>query len=212
MSAYTIDAGFFPTPIEVCFSNRDFFKALKKYGLPEDLNPEMKPLDKGVAETHAFGRYGEAFVVVLFNVESFAHDVSSMAGIVAHETVHVVERIFDHVGEDDVVGEETRAYLVQHLVEQIFQACVMEIHAYAKRKSTRKTSNQISEGKEGAMLEVGQPQHDGGTGQDSLMQRTNSFGRTKRPPRKAIGTTDIFHWSDGNHRNKGPRSGKRGRG
>lgn len=212
MSAYTIDAGFFPTPIEVCFSNRDFFKTLKKYGLPEDLNPEMKPLDKGVAETHAFGRYGEAFVVVLFNVESFAHDVSSMAGIVAHETVHVVERIFDHVGEDDVVGEETRAYLVQHLVEQIFQACIMELHAYAKRKSNRKTPSQVGEGKEGSVSEVGEPQHDGGAGQDNPVQQSDQVGGAERLPRKAISKTSIFYRSTGGNRNKGPRSIKRGRG
>jgi hypothetical protein len=212
MSAYTIDAGFFPTPIEVCFSNKDFFKALKKYGLPEDLNPEMKPLDKGVAETHAFGRYGEAFVVVLFNVESFAHDVSSMAGIVAHETVHVVERIFDHVGEDDVVGEETRAYLVQHLVEQIFQACVMEIHAYAKRKSNRKTSGQVGEGKAGDVPEVGEPQHDGSTGSNSAMRWSDKTRGIKRPTGKAISTTDVFYWSAGKDRNTSLRSNKRGRG
>ena len=43
MTTYNVDAGFFPTPIEVCFSNKDFFKVLKKYGLPESLNPEMPP-------------------------------------------------------------------------------------------------------------------------------------------------------------------------
>lgn len=212
MSIYSVDAGFFPTPIDVCFSGKDFYKVLKKYGVPEHSYPQEMPLQIGIAETYAFSKDGEAFVVVIFNVQSFASDVSSMAGIVAHETIHVVERIFEHIGEDEIVGEETRAYLVQHLVEQIYQACVMEIHKYAKRKSNRKTLDQVGEGKEGVVPEVGQPQHDGGARSDSLVQRSDQVGRAKRPARKAISTTDIFSWTAGNNRNKGPRLGKRGRG
>lgn len=211
MTTYNVDAGFFPTPIVVCFSNKDFFKVLKKYGLPESLNPEMPPIDKCVAETHAFGRSGEAFVVVLFNIESILHDVSCMAGVVAHETVHVVERIFEHIGEDDVVGEETRAYVVQHIVEQIYRACVMEIDKYAKRKSNRKTSGQVSEGKKGSVSEVGEPEHDGGTGQDSPVQRTDPTSGAKRPTRQAFSKTNIFSSPARNNRGKGPRIGKRGR-
>jgi len=212
MSIYSVDAGFFPTPIDVCFSGKDFYKVLKKYGVPEQSYPQEVPLQIGIAETYSYSKNGEAFVVVIFNVESFANDVSSMAGIVAHETIHVVERIFEHIGEDDIVGEETRAYLVQHLVEQIFQACVMEIHKYAKRKSNRKTPDQVGEGKEGAVPEVGQPQHDGGAGSDSLVQRSDQVGGAERPPWETISKTSVFYRPTGGNRNKGPRSGKRGRG
>jgi len=211
MSIYNIDAGFFPTPVEVCFSSKDFFKILKKYGVPEYVNPEIAPLQHGMAETYAFSNQGASFVIVIFGVEYIAHDVSEMAGIVAHETIHVVERIFEHIGEDEGVGEETRAYLMQHLVEQIYQACVMEIHKYAKRKSNRKTSGQVGEGKEGTVPEVGEPEHDGGTGSDSPVQRPDKISGTKRPTRKAISTTDVFSWSVGGDRHKGPRIGKRGR-
>lgn len=212
MSIYNIDAGFFPTPIDVCFSSKDFFKILKKYGVPDYMNPEIAPLQHGMAETYAFSNQGASFVIVIFGVEYIAHDVSEMAGIVAHETIHVVERIFEHIGEDEGVGEETRAYLMQHLVEQIYQACVTEIHKYAKRKSNRKTSDQVGEGKEGVVSEVGESKHDGGTGSDSLVQRSDPLSGNKRSARKAISTTDVFSWSIGGDRHKGPRIGKRRRG
>lgn len=212
MSIYNVDAGFFPTPVEVCFSSKEFFKILKRYGVPDYLHPEISPLEIGIAETYSFSKNGEAFVIAIFSIEAIAYDISNMAGIVAHEALHVAERIFEHVGEEDDAGEETRAYLMQHLVEQIYQACVMEIHKYAKRKSNRKAVSEASEGKEGAVSEVGKPKHDGGTGQDSPMQRTDPPSGAKRSPRKAISTSDIFSWTVGGDRNKRPRTRQRRRG
>ena len=130
----------------------------------------------------------------------------------AHETVHVVERIFEHIGEDDVVGEETRAYVVQHIVEQIYRACVMEIDKYAKRKSNRKTSSQLSKAKEGSVSEMGEPQYDRGAGQDSPVQRADPISGTKGPTGEAISTTDVLSWTIERNRDRRLRVGKRKRG
>lgn len=211
MSIYNVDAGFFPTPVEVCFSGKEFFKILKKYGVPDYLHPEIMPLNVGIAETYSFSKGGESFVVAIFSIEAISYDVSSMAGIVAHEAIHVAERILEHVGEEEDVGEETRAYLIQHLVEQIYQACVMEIHRHAKRKSNRKATDQVGETKEGAVPEVGQPQHDGGTGSNSVVQQTHLFSGTKRSPRKSISATDVFHWTAKGDRDRRTRISKRRR-
>lgn len=212
MSIYEVNAGFFPTPIEVCFSSKEFFNILKKYGIPDYLFPEIAPLEKGIAETYAFSNKGEAFVVAIFNIEEVAYDMQSMAGIVAHESVHICERIFEHVGEDDGIGEETRAYLMEHLVEQIFQACIKEIHKYAKRKGNRKASGKDGKGKEGDVSEVGEPEHDGGPGQGSPVQLADTFSGVKGPKGKAISATDVFIWPATGDRDKGPRTSKRGRG
>jgi hypothetical protein len=212
MSIYQVDAGFFPTPIEICFSSKEFFKVLKRYGVPEYLYPELMPLDKGIAETYAFSNRGAAqFVLAVFNVEAIANDSAGMVGVVAHESVHIAERVFEHVGEEDDAGEETRAYLLQYLVEQIYMACVSEIDKYAKRKSNRKTSSQLSKAKEGSVSEVGEPQYDGGTGQDSPVQRTDSSSGTKGPTGEAISTTDVLSWTIEGNRDRRPRIGKRGR-
>jgi len=168
MSYYHVDAGFFPTPVKVCFTKKDFHKILKEHNIPIEVAVEAGPLIAGIAETHAFNKFGDAFVVVIFNLELIQDDLACMAGVVAHECSHVIERILEHIGEDVTdFGEETRAYLMQHIVEQIFQGCLMEMHKNAKRKVTGKATVKAGQAEGGTVPEVGVAGGDGGAGQDS---------------------------------------------
>jgi hypothetical protein len=168
MSYYHVDAGFFPTPVKVCFTKKDFHKILKEHNIPIEVAVEAGPLVAGIAETHAFNKFGDAFVVVIFNLELIQDDLACMAGVVAHECSHVIERILEHIGEDVTdFGEETRAYLMQHIVEQIFQGCLMEMHKNAKRKVTGKATVKAGQAEGGTVPEVGVAGGDGGAGQDS---------------------------------------------
>lgn len=174
MSIYSVDVGFFPTTVIACFSLNDFYRALKLHGVPDAIVNMTMPMEKGIAETHAFSNAGNVIVLVLFNLEPIENDLAYMAGVVAHESVHVLDRVLEHVGENvEEFGEETRAYLMQHLVEQMFQGCIMEIHKRAKRKGNRKTSRKVGSGEGGNVPEVGKPEHDGGPGSDSLVQQEN---------------------------------------
>lgn len=168
MSYYDVSTGFFPVPVKACFSKREFHKILKQQGIPLTAGVEAAPLEKGVAETHTFSGYVDPLIVVVYNLEKIMEDLAGMAGVVAHESSHVIERILEYVGEHVAdFGEETRAYLMQYLVEQMYHAALQEISKHAKRKGNRAKADEGGEASGGTMSEVDKPKHDGSTGQDS---------------------------------------------
>lgn len=186
MRYYDISTGFFPVSVKACFSKRAFHKIVKDHGLPIESGVDAAPLEKGVAETHTFTTPAGSFVVVVYNLTSVKEDIVALAGIVAHETCHVIERVLEYVGEQvEDFGEETRAYLTQYLVEQMYQAAFEEMYRDAKRKGGRKQADKEGQGAGGTVPEVGEPKHDGGSGQGSDIQGDLSGG-TKRPKRKAV--------------------------
>ncbi len=191
MSYYDIQTGFFPVPVKACFSVADFEKTLKQMGCHPSVAEEAAPLEKGIAETHSFE--GEGFgilILVVYNLEVISKNICSLAGVIAHETVHVVERILEYVGEKRAeFGEESRAYLTQCIVEQMFEAASKEIFKLEKRSSNRKKAENKSGSPGGNVSEVGQPEPDGSSGQDSSSQGSASGGG-EGPTGQAVSQTD----------------------
>lgn len=206
MSYFDVDTGFFPVPVKACFSKKAFHKVLKDHAIPLSVSLDCAPLENGIAETHTFsGDHIMALIVVVYDLETIGKDVAALAGTIAHESVHVVERILEYVGEKvQDFGEESRAYLTQHLVEQMFQGACVEIMKSEKRKSNRKKTDTKSETGGGTVSEVGEPQHDGGSGPDSDTKENLSSG-TKGSRRAAVrqtksSTPDVFKmWSGRSH-------------
>ena len=183
---FHVDVGFFPVPVKMCFTSKAFYKALKDHGITAQ--PEMTPLELGIAETHSFSTVKEAMVIVVFNLEECIDNAALLASVVAHEATHVVARVLEHIGEDvEDFGEESRAYLTEWLVRQMFTACLVEVGKIAKRKENRAKAGKKGQGEGGPVSEVGKPVDDGGAGQTGVLQGQDNpsgvegpKGRTKR--------------------------------
>lgn len=187
---FDVDCGFFPVPVKLCFTRKAFYEVLKDHGIPIVEDP--KPLDYGVAETHSFSNTKESVVVVIFNLDTLTHEEPQyLAGIVAHEMSHVIERILEHIGEQkEEFGEETRAYLLQHMVEQVYLACSLQREKDAKRKEARAKTGKKGEGKGGIVSEVGEPRNHGGAGPSGDISAEDIPSGAERPEGEVKRKTD----------------------
>ena len=148
---YHVDAGHFPVHIKLCFSDKEFQKILKDHQL---LGVKTSALDVGVGETHYFsdGKYG--IIILALDLEECGDDDVYLAGLIAHESTHCVCRVFEHIGEmPEEIGEESRAYLTEHIVKQLTQAVKMEKDLDARKRNRSKVGKE-GEGEGGPMLEM----------------------------------------------------------
>ena len=177
---YHVDCGHFPAQIKLCFSNDVFQKILKDH----DITVKATALDEGVAETHYISDGKLAVIVLVFDLAECDDNPSTLAGVVAHEATHCVCRVFEHIGEEpEEIGEESRAYLTEHIVRQIWRAIEMEKEKNV-RKANRKLSKQADKGEQGPELQVdkhsdGSPRPDcDSEQQDSICRTENRDGRS----------------------------------
>lgn len=179
---YHVDCGHFPTQIKLCFSNEIFQRVLKDHGITE----KASALDEGIAETHYLTDGREAVIILAFDLkECVDEDPSYLAGVIAHEATHCVCRIFEHIGESpEEIGEESRAYLTEHIVKQITTGIRMEMEKRA-RKERRSLSDKEGQGGEGTKPKVDQ-HSDGSPGPDSVPKQKNSSGGAKDKKRRVV--------------------------
>lgn len=103
----------FPVFVGVCFSESDYLAEMKRMGV-------ANPIDfhSSAASMKSFTLKGKLTLIVCFDpVRHRALHRPQVAALVAHEAVHVSDAIFRHVGEEHP-GDETRAYLVQYIVQE----------------------------------------------------------------------------------------------
>jgi hypothetical protein len=132
---YHVDAGHFKVQIKLCFDNAEFQRVL----IDHNITLKTAALEVGIAETHYVSDGREGIIVMVFDLDECDEGPAYLAGIVAHEATHCASRIFEHIGEEvDEIGEESRAYLTEHIVSQITQAIIVE-----KEKRARKTSRAV---------------------------------------------------------------------
>lgn len=179
---YHVDCGHFPTQIKLCFSNEIFQRVLKDHGITE----KASALDEGIAETHYLTDGREAVIILAFDLkECVDEDPSYLAGVIAHEATHCVCRIFEHIGESpEEIGEESRAYLTEHIVKQITTGIRMEMEKRA-RKERRSLLDKESQGSEGAKPKVDQ-HGDGGPGPNSVSEQKDLPSRAKDKKRSVV--------------------------
>ena len=179
---YHVDCGHFPSQIKLCFSNETFQRVLKDHGITE----KATALDEGIAETHYLTDGKHAVIIMAFDLkECVEEDPAFLAGVIAHEATHCVCRIFEHIGEaPDEIGEESRAYLTEHIVKQITTGINMEIQKNV-RKEHRTASKQ--KGKRAGGSEPKVDQHDNGSPRsDCVSQKTDPPGGAKNKDRGAV--------------------------
>jgi hypothetical protein len=183
-SYYNIDIGFFPRCVKLCFNNDQFQDILCDQKLT---GHSITALEIGVAETHYIGDGKKGIIVVVFNLDDMT-SFDEMIATIAHETVHIIERISDYIEEEEMFSEETRAYLTESIVRQIFKACIIEKENHVG-KTPRAILQKIGRKIGGSDVQVDQ-HGDGGARQDSIPKRKGAPRRTKSKDRKTISKAD----------------------
>jgi hypothetical protein len=184
---YHVDCGHFPVSIKLCFSNDDFQRILADH----DIKAKATALDEGVAETHYLSDGKVGIVVMVFDLAECEDDEpANLVGIVAHEATHCVCRVFEHIGEEvENIGEESRAYLTEHVVKQLWKGIEME-----KERRVREADRAVSKqkGKRTKRSDVQVDKHsDGSAGQDSDTKQQDLFSGTKDADGSRLGAPKV---------------------
>lgn len=184
---YHVDCGHFPVSIKLCFSNDDFQRILADH----DITTKATALDVGVAETHYLSDGKEGIVVMVFDLNACEDgEPANLVGIVAHEATHCVCRVFEHIGEEvEDIGEESRAYLTEHVVKQLWKAIEIQ-----KEKNAREADRAVSKqkGKRAKRTDVQVDKHsDGSAGQDSNTEQSNPFGGAQNIDGSRLGAPKV---------------------
>jgi len=182
---YHVDCGHFPVQIKLCFSNEDFQRILKDH----DILLKATALDEGIAETHYLSDGREGIIIMVFDLaECDVEEPAILAGTIAHEATHCVCRVFEHIGEEPQdIGEESRAYLTEHIVRQISKAIELQKEKDARKTSraTPKPKGEAAGGTEPEVDKLG----DGGAGSDSVPKRKDPPGGAQDKNRKVVRKT-----------------------
>jgi len=171
---YSIDTGFFPQIVYLCFSD----EALQQIFAENMLAVNIHAFERGEAETHTIHTHVGDLVIMVFDLANYEdeEDDAMWVGVISHEVSHAVEKLGHFIGEDNIAGE-TRAYLSQSFVEQVYSASLIERKEIA-RKRDRSVSNKKGKGKAGDVLEVDINDH-GSTGSDSAPPKLPTVRRAK---------------------------------
>jgi len=159
---YHIDTGFFPQIMKLCFNDG----ALQQIFSEHNLVTGIHAFEKGEAETITIHTSGGDLIIMAFDLANYEseEDDAVWVGVISHEVSHAVEKLGHFIGEENIAGE-TRAYLTQSVVEQVYSASIVE-RAEHVRKTNRSVSNKKSKGKTGTVSEV-DFDSDGSSGQNS---------------------------------------------
>ena len=157
---YSLDVGFFPNVLKLCFDDKVFQQILKD----QSITLKANALDSGVAETHHIGDGKQNVIILVFNLNEIGNNIGEIFDTIAHEVSHSIDHLADFIGESDGIKGETRAYLTGSLVKQIFVAYELEKQKRA-RKTSRGVSKQKGQGGKGPVVQVDQLSV-GGTGQN----------------------------------------------
>jgi hypothetical protein len=188
---YHLDTGFFPQIIKLCFSD----VALQQVFEDNLIGIKLHAFEKGEAETITINSDGGSLIIMVFELANYAEeeDDAQWIGVISHEVSHAVEKLGHFIGEEDLCGE-TRAYLTQFIVEQVYKASLLERKENA-RKADRGVPNKKGKGKAGGVLEVDLNDH-GSTGSDSappklppVRRAKNAKGRDQSETEDSVSTT-----------------------
>ena len=182
---YSVDTGFFPQIVYLCFSD----EALQQIFEENRLSIGVRAFENGQAETHVIHTHLGSLIIMVFNLGDYEddEDESTWIGVIAHEACHAVEKLGHFVGEDDLYGE-TRAYITQSFVEQVYKASLIERKEHA-RKRDRAVSSKKRKTEEWPMSEMDINDH-GSSGSDSAPPKLPTVRRAKNAHGENITKTE----------------------
>jgi len=98
-----------------------------------DINEQDRHLPSGKATTFNYINHKSGHIAsVVFLSDKLSWNPYSVAGVAAHEAMHVVQDLWNHIGERKP-GAEAEAYLLQSIVDEIM-TFIEEKHPHRKRK------------------------------------------------------------------------------
>lgn len=167
----------FPANIYVCLDEDSFRVALKD----RNVTQKVDALENGaMAETHAVQTAdGRTMISLLLDLTA----IDDLDITLVHESVHLVYRIFEYIGEE-TPGEEIRAYLTEYVYKEIKRG----INEHGIGKRNRKLLEQKNQDVIGAFIEMGK-QCDGSAGSDSVPKPKSVPSRTKNTDGKVVKKT-----------------------
>ena len=171
---YSVDAGFFPQIMYLCFSD----DALQQLFEDNKLSTGIHAFDKGEAETITIQTHHGQLIIMVFDLGNYEMELDDTVwiGVISHEVSHAVEKLGHLIGEENIAGE-TRAYFTQSVVEQIYSASLIERKEHA-RKANRSLLNKKHKTTERPMSEVDLDDN-GSAGSDSDIPKPAKVRRTK---------------------------------
>lgn len=103
----------FPVFVGVAFAEKDYLREMKRLGIKDapDFNSSAASMKSFV------NKQDKRTLIICFDpIKHKNLHFNQVAALLAHESVHVSDAIFKEVGEH-TPGDETRAYLVQHILQ-----------------------------------------------------------------------------------------------
>lgn len=169
---YVIKVPIFPANIHVCFDQPAFNAALRDKNVPQ----KIEYLENGaMAETHSIPTSdGRTFIGLILDLKA----IDDLDSTLVHESVHLVYRIFEYINEE-TPGEETRAYLTEHIYKEIKRI----VNGPDIGKRYRDILEQKNQTVIGALLQMAVDHH-GGTGSDSDTKSKDPVRGAKDTKRK----------------------------
>jgi len=167
-SYYQINSGCYPNIFKLCFTKEQYAEIIKDHKVQDP----MPALENGCAETHVLELDGHRkMIVLIFDLDYLIKHfgIEGLAGTVAHEVSHAIDHLAEYIGEEsNLTGGETRAYLTEYFVNQIFKASILESQAN-DRERTRKETKKGSGSQRWSDLQVAL-HSDGSARQDSVSE------------------------------------------
>lgn len=166
---YHIDTGFFPQIIKLAFSN----DALQQIFADSQIAVSIRAFEHGEAETHTIHTHLGDMIIIVVDPDNYTDDETEtrIVGVIAHECSHALEKLGEFLGEDNIAGE-TRAYLLQSLVEQVYNASLIEREERARKRS-RKLPVKASKAKRGTKPKV--DKHNNGRSRSNRVSKSKDL-------------------------------------
>jgi hypothetical protein len=178
---FSIPIPMFPANIKLCFNEDDFRQILKDHNIAQ----KITALDSGIAETHYITDNKKSLIIAIFNLNECEDENNEfyLQSTVCHESVHLCERVFEAMGEEEI-GEEVRAYITEYIFTQILKG-IQQYEASGKRN--RKVPDELNQKVLGALLQMAQ-HNNGSPRQDSNPKPKDIFSGTQNVDGQTIPT------------------------
>lgn len=112
--------GPWPGFVGLCFDEKVFHKEMERLGLKQKVN--FLGSDHASATLHHFVSRGGSVCQILALGSVKGRTKEQVAGLIAHEAVHVIQNMQEDIAGGKSLGGEAEAYLVQMIVQEALQS------------------------------------------------------------------------------------------
>ncbi len=120
------DTSLFISPIYygLCTSEKAFSKELKRLKIPKSQRGDFITNEWSDATVHHFEKDGKEILIVCIdkkNNKELNRDAIEIVGLLVHESVHIWQKIKEHIGERHP-SAEFEAYSIQKISQELIDA------------------------------------------------------------------------------------------